>query len=956
MKKTSLWVCLLLSCLSPFFTVLGEEYFSRYPDFESFGTRYEDYEDYEEKPAYFLYPGEEAFLYGVDEALHPENDGRAMLWSYPFDEGRFIIEGEVIYCIKGGFAYPVSYLPTIKKLHIPAKVEGVPVRMPVFFNPGPQVEELVIDHGVRGMYCLEFFNCTSLKKVAIYADIGALEDYELMEEYENHYHIIYIAQCPRLESFEIIGSIRTMGTADTITDYRSAYVEFLLCPKLKTVALPGYVNAHIYLSGVEALETFTLHHQKEDGTTGIIHKIGEGIHYNDFYGENTLSYYAPWKKETSFTLPQRAIKVSADAFKDNPYLETLIVPAHVEEIALGENQLKSIEVDPANPYYQSIYGVLYNKAGDTLVAFPGRGYFSYTVPEGVTKVKEFYSDTVTHLTFAEEMEILPDFDSFQAPQVETLSLPSTIKKVESLCSLSLPQLKDLQVSKEYNPFTMVDGLLLKDDHSLAYCPAYTTGRRTLPDSVSKIDPLALSQAVNLEILVAPKVPNEECVLVEIPPNLTLLANGKTYQAAYLEEPLYSEDGTILLSYPKEREASFFEVPVGVTTIGSYAFYQNPYIEKVNLPYTVTTIEQGAFSHCERLETLSLPPALQTIEERAFFHCYQLKKLVIPPSVTALPSEAFGFHENSELDLHPLNRHDDFYAKEEQVYASQLILWIPPTVTEIDKSCLWGRRPEELLLMVEEGSAAHLLAQNEDRSFQLISPTGEILKEVQHAVLIASKEKTVPLYKEKTGKESIGSLPIGSIVEVLSSQKGERVLCALEDGEGFYVEQEQLLLLLKEREFLSWGEKKKNKILYPYPEKSVSLREFPLYGVPRETGEVLTTIPQYTPVEIIKRVGPWYRVKVEGTEGYTLCQTLYPLDEEDLWLEEDYRLGMILPTEGKMEIPVYQYPDLKAPIVSTLLTGDGFLMPYIGAKWVKVPEGYVTRDQVQVLDRFSYPNF
>ncbi|NLB91751.1 MAG: hypothetical protein GX786_11110 [Clostridiales bacterium] len=244
------------------------------------------------------------------------------------------------------------------------------------------------------------------------------------------------------------------------------------------------------------------------------------------------------------------------------------------------------------------------------------------------------------------------------------------------------------------------------------------------------------------------------------------------------------------------------------------------------------------------------------------------------------------------------------------------------------------------------------------------------------LIFPGEEETVPLYKEKDDKKAVGTLPIGSIVKVLSSQQDDgRRLCTLEEGETFYVEEEHLLFLSQEREFLSWVREKKTvdeKLFYTEKDKtlqeegvegqeainSVFLSAFPLFAAPREIAAILRTVPKDASVKITERIGPWYQVEHEGIQGYTLCQNLYPLAEEEYLLADYLKpyeqltwVGIILPAEGRVQIPVYQYPDIKADPVCTVLAGDDVLLDFIAEEWVKIKQGYIPKEQVQILRYF-----
>jgi hypothetical protein len=79
------------------------------------------------------------------------------------------------------------------------------------------------------------------------------------------------------------------------------------------------------------------------------------------------------------------------AFRGCSSLTTIEIPSSVTAIGSnafdGCSSLTSINVDLANTQYSSIDGVLFNKAQNTLVAYPADKIgTSYTIPSGVTTI------------------------------------------------------------------------------------------------------------------------------------------------------------------------------------------------------------------------------------------------------------------------------------------------------------------------------------------------------------------------------------------------------------------------------------------------------------------------------------------------------------------------------------------------------------------------------------------
>lgn len=88
------------------------------------------------------------------------------------------------------------------------------------------------------------------------------------------------------------------------------------------------------------------------------------------------------------------VSIGSGAFAKCGNLQSFVIPGTVTNIACdafaGCSKLSSITVDTANPYYSSINGILFNKAGTELLYYPeGKAETSYSVPTVVTEIAPF---------------------------------------------------------------------------------------------------------------------------------------------------------------------------------------------------------------------------------------------------------------------------------------------------------------------------------------------------------------------------------------------------------------------------------------------------------------------------------------------------------------------------------------------------------------------------------------
>ena len=132
--------------------------------------------------------------------------------------------------------------------------------------------------------------------------------------------------------------------------------------------------------------------------------------------------------------------------------------------------------------------------------------------------------------------------------------------------------------------------------------------------------------------------------------------------------LYSKDVKTLLCYPAARTAEMtdkdgktvngiaYEIPEGVETIRTKAFYKCSDLREITLPSTLKSIEEKAFFRCSISEVL-LPEGLEFIGKDAFSYCTALSEIVIPSSVTEIGEYAF-YNCTALHDINVKNKEED----------------------------------------------------------------------------------------------------------------------------------------------------------------------------------------------------------------------------------------------------------------------------------------------------------
>jgi hypothetical protein len=104
---------------------------------------------------------------------------------------------------------------------------------------------------------------------------------------------------------------------------------------------------------------------------------------------------------------------------------------------------------------------------------------------------------------------------------------------------------------------------------------------------------------------------------------------------------FTKKQTTLLKYPMGRIGNY-DIPAGVTRIGTYSFYTCTNLTGVTIPNSVTNIVDYGFSGCLGLNTVTIPASVATIGYAAFDGCDQLTNIVFLGNAPSVGMLAFAY--------------------------------------------------------------------------------------------------------------------------------------------------------------------------------------------------------------------------------------------------------------------------------------------------------------------------
>ncbi|MGI9243661.1 MAG: leucine-rich repeat domain-containing protein, partial [Verrucomicrobiales bacterium] len=253
--------------------------------------------------------------------------------------------------------------------------------------------------------------------------------------------------------------------------------------------------------------------------------------------------------------------IGSGAFRGCTSLTKVSIPSSIIHISLEEphftggteyaftdcTQLAEILVAADNPNYSSVDGVLFDAEIETLLSFPKGKAGDYTVPEGVTTIRDSAFSGNTKLT--------------------SISLPSSVTNLRSGWQFFGYSLTSIVVDPENTSFSSANGVLFNAEMTnLLRFPEGKPGSYAIPEGVVNIDYGAFSDCSKL-------------TSITLPSGLTRIRDGAFYNCSRLSK---------------------ISIPSSVTSLGEGSFGNCSALESILIPASATTIESYAWAYFESL--------------------------------------------------------------------------------------------------------------------------------------------------------------------------------------------------------------------------------------------------------------------------------------------------------------------------------------------------------------------
>ena len=301
--------------------------------------------------------------------------------------------------------------------------------------------------------------------------------------------------------------------------------------------------------------------------------------------------------------------------------------------------LESITISVNNQSYRSIDGVVYDKAGETIIAYPPAKGYEYVLPASAKDIDIMYSEMYSDITlvftqcsnnFVEEEGVLYNATktkliSCATDKTGAFQMPSSVVEIGDYAFMNCEGLTSVSISNNVTSIAYA---------SFMNCTALENV--SLPKNLVSIEKAAFYYCLNLQS-------------VELPNTLQTIESIAFNSSGLTEIVIPNSVNTIGDSAFGGSELANVTIGSGVLTIGDSAFSHTK-IKELVIPDNVTFLGMSAFCFCEDMESVILGKGISTVRKNAFQRCKKLKKVTFVNEQVTVEDWAFSYSPIEEVNM------------------------------------------------------------------------------------------------------------------------------------------------------------------------------------------------------------------------------------------------------------------------------------------------------------------
>lgn len=237
---------------------------------------------------------------------------------------------------------------------------------------------------------------------------------------------------------------------------------------------------------------------------------------------------------------------------------------------------------------------------------------------------------VTTVVVEDGVEVIPRAAFYERKELESIQLPSSIKRIEFGAFHYCYSLLSMTLSSSIQHVNC----------SFSFCSSLVSIH--IPSTIKKIEPYTFVQCRSL-------------ASIELPSSIEEIGEGAFSGCSSLRRVVLPSSLKVMgaLVFQHCATLEYIDLPSsGITKIGSNMFLGCKKLVSMNIPSSIQHIGDHAFYECVSLTSITIPRSVQYIGKKAFYGCQSLTSITIPSSLRFIGQEAF--HNNcKQSTLHSI---------------------------------------------------------------------------------------------------------------------------------------------------------------------------------------------------------------------------------------------------------------------------------------------------------------